>query len=53
MLEVLADAKHEEHAEMKQWAPRGFDPERFDLAAVNKKLAALSKRLVRRQTRGR
>jgi len=49
LLEVLADAKHEEHADMKQWAPRGFDAERFDLAAVNKKLAALSKRLARRQ----
>ena len=26
MLEVLANPKDEEHAEMKQWAPRGFDP---------------------------
>lgn len=52
LLEVLADAKHEEHADMKQWAPRGFEAERFDLAAVNKKLASLSKRLARRPGRG-
>lgn len=49
MLEVLARPDDEEHADMKRWAPRGFDPERFDLAAVNKKLATLSKRVVRRR----
>lgn len=47
MLEVLANPKDEEHADMKRWAPRGFDPERFDMAAVNKKLAAISKRFAR------
>jgi hypothetical protein len=45
LLEVLANKEHEEHAEMKRWVGRGFDPEKFDMAAVNKKLAALSKRL--------
>jgi hypothetical protein len=44
MLEVLANPESEEHPEMKEWAPRGFDPTRFDVAAVNKKLATLSKR---------
>jgi hypothetical protein len=47
LLEVLANPRHEEHADMKRWGPRGFDPEKFDAAVVNKKLATLSKRLVR------
>lgn len=28
LLTVLADPKHEEHEEIRQWVPRGFDPER-------------------------
>ncbi len=47
MLEVLANPRDEEHANMKQWVPRAFDSEKFDLAAVNRKLATLSKRVVR------
>jgi hypothetical protein len=47
MLEVLANPRDEEHADMKLWAPRGFDAEKFDAAAVNKKLATLSKRVGR------
>jgi hypothetical protein len=49
LLEVLANPKDDEHAELKQWAPRGFNPEKFDVVAVNKKLGALSKRLARWQ----
>jgi Plasmid pRiA4b ORF-3-like protein len=49
LLEVLADPSHDEHAEMKAWAPPRFDPERFDPAAVNKKLATLSRRVARRR----
>jgi hypothetical protein len=49
MLEILANPQDEEHVEMKRWAPRNFDPERFDVAAVNKKLSPLSKRLARYQ----
>lgn len=49
MLEVLANPEDEEHEDMKGWAPRGFDPEKFDLTAVNKKLATLSKRIGRRR----
>ncbi len=48
MLEVLADPADEEHQEMKQWVGRGFDPERFDVAKLNKRLATLSKRFMRR-----
>jgi hypothetical protein len=47
MLEVLANPEDEEHEDMKRWAPRGFDPEKLDLTAVNKRLATLSKRVVR------
>jgi hypothetical protein len=47
LLEVLANPKDDEHAEMKQWAPRSFNPEKFDVVAVNKKFATLSKRLAR------
>ena len=49
MLEVLANPEDEEHGEMKRWAPRGFNAEKFDAAAVKKKLATLSKRVGRRQ----
>jgi hypothetical protein len=49
MLAVLANPEDEEHREMKQWAPRGFNAEKFDAAAVKKKLATLSKRVGRRR----
>lgn len=48
LLEVLANPKDAEYAEMKEWVGRRFDPEKFNLAAVNKKLATLSRRLGRR-----
>jgi len=35
MLEALADTGHEEHDEYIEWAGEDFDPEAFDLAAVN------------------
>src|SRR5665213_1684672 len=35
MLEALADAGHEEHAEYVEWTGGSFDPEAFDLAAIN------------------
>jgi hypothetical protein len=47
LLEVLSDPQDEEYADMKRWAPRGFHPEKFDMAAVNKRLATLSKRVER------
>jgi hypothetical protein len=47
LLRVLADPTDEQHTSMKQWVGRRFDPERFDPAALNKRLATLSRRLVR------
>lgn len=47
MLEILADPSHEEHADMRTWAPRGFDSEKFAIHAVNRKLATLTKRITR------
>lgn len=50
---ILADPKHPEHDERKEWAEgfaynsvgeAGFDPERFDLAAVNSRLKKYLKR---------
>ncbi len=41
LLEVLRDRTHPEHRDMLVWAGRGFNPERFDLAAVNRKLKLL------------
>jgi len=35
LLEVLFDPKHPEFEETREWAGPGFEPERFDLAAVN------------------
>jgi hypothetical protein len=41
LLDVLRDRTHPEHRHMLAWAGRGFNPERFDLAAVNRKLRLL------------
>jgi hypothetical protein len=41
LLDVLRDRTHPEHRDMLAWAGRGFNPERFDLAAVNRKLRLL------------
>lgn len=38
LLAVLADPKHAEHEEMLEWAGGPFDPETFDLDAVNRAL---------------
>jgi hypothetical protein len=45
LLAVLADRKHEEHAEMKQWAPRGFDPEKFDPTLLSNEATETGARL--------
>ncbi len=42
LLQVIADPAHEDHAEMIEWIPEGFDPEEFDLDAVNVALQHLS-----------
>lgn len=43
LLQVLGDPTHPEHADMREWAG-DFDPERFDLAAINLRLASLRSR---------
>lgn len=45
LLSVLADPRHPDHGERKAWVGRRFDAAAFDVAKVNKKLAALAKRL--------
>jgi hypothetical protein len=35
LLDAIADPSHERHAELKEWLGDDFDPERFDLDAVN------------------
>ncbi len=40
-LEAIADPKHPEHREMKEWIGGKFDPEKFDLKAVNRELRTL------------
>jgi len=37
------DKKHPEHGDVKEWLGPRFNPEKLDLAAVNKKLAPLSR----------
>jgi hypothetical protein len=34
----LADARDPEHDEYVAWAPDGFDPNAFDVAAANRRL---------------
>jgi hypothetical protein len=38
-LAAIADSCHEEHADMKRWIGRPFDPAAFDIAEVNERLA--------------
>jgi Plasmid pRiA4b ORF-3-like protein len=40
-LTALADPSHEEHADMKRWIGRPFNPTAFDLAEVNERLAGI------------
>jgi hypothetical protein len=40
-LEVISDPEHERHEEMLEWSGGEFDPEVFDLDAVNKELRRL------------
>ena len=39
-LEAIGDPTHEEHGAMLEWVGGSFDPEAFDLAAVNRALVA-------------
>jgi transcriptional regulator with XRE-family HTH domain len=42
-LAILADPNHPEHAELAEWMGLNFDPEVFDLEAINRRLASLSR----------
>jgi hypothetical protein len=42
LLEVLKNPKHPEYKEMSEWIGHGFDPEAFDVEAINKQLARLA-----------
>ena len=53
LLRVLADPADEEHRDMKRWVGRGYDPEKFDLDKVNKKLRTIARRLERQAQSGR
>lgn len=44
LLRALSDPANTEHAEMLEWIGDDFDPERFDLAEVNKVLSAMKRR---------
>jgi hypothetical protein len=41
MLEVIKDPKHERYDELSDWLGKKFDPERFNLEAINAGLAEL------------
>lgn len=44
LLEALADPDHPEHGDLSEWVGDDFDPEAFDLAAVNRALAKTRRR---------
>jgi hypothetical protein len=48
---TLSDPEDDEYQDVKRWVGRRFDPERFDLPAVNKKLGTLAKRFAPRPSR--
>jgi len=41
-LEAINDPEHEQHEELLDWVDGEFDPEEFDLAAVNAMLERLA-----------
>jgi hypothetical protein len=40
LLRALKNPKHKNHKEMKDWVGGSFDPEAFNLAAINKRLSS-------------
>jgi hypothetical protein len=44
LLEILGDPMHEEYREMKTWVEKKYDPEKFDLVAIERVLRKLRKR---------
>lgn len=48
-LQIIANPKHDEHAERLEWIGRKFDPEDFNLALVNQVLAKRGPRTARKR----
>ena len=44
LLDAWSDPGHPEHAAVRRWTGRRFDPERFDLAATNKAITSAVRR---------
>jgi hypothetical protein len=44
LLKVISDSSNPEHEEMLEWLGDGFDPERFDISAINSVLARMTRR---------
>ena len=44
LLDALADPKHEQHEEMRDWIGDDFDPQAFSVDSVNRKLAPKRRR---------
>lgn len=53
LLQALSDPSNPEHAELREWVGDDFEPERFDLAKVNKLLAAMKPRGLTRRSRAK
>lgn len=41
VLEILKDPDHEEYRSLKEWFPREFDPEYFDVERINQSLSSI------------
>ena len=44
LLKIISDSSHPEHDEMLEWLGDRFEPERFDIAEANRKLARMKLR---------
>jgi hypothetical protein len=44
LLKIISDSSHSEHEEMLEWLGDQFEPERFDIAGINSKLARMKLR---------
>jgi hypothetical protein len=49
-LEAIADPKHERRTELLEWSGGDFDPQRFDIDTINRRLASLAPRKITRRS---